>query len=162
MSDVPVRAAIGLGSNMGDRRRHLDEATTALSDLGEIIAVSSYYETAPIGGPEQGEYLNAVVVIRTDVDPTGVLRLLLDIERRHDRQRSEKDGPRTLDLDLLLYGNRVIDEPGLSVPHPRMTERRFVLEPLVEAWPGARLPEGTEVAALLPAVADQSVDRVSP
>ncbi len=154
---MPVRMAIGLGSNLGDRRRHLDEALGALFDLGEIAAVSSYYETGPIGGPEQGDYLNAVVIIETDVDPGRVLEFLLNVERGHDRQRTERDGPRTLDLDLLLYGDRVIDEPGLSVPHPRMTKRRFVLQPLVEAWPDAEFPDGTKVADLLPGVVDQPV-----
>ena len=154
---MPVRMAIGLGSNLGDRRRHLDEAVGVLTDLGEISTMSSYYETTPIGGPEQGDYLNAVVVIETEADPGLVLEFLLEVERGRGRQRTEKDGPRTLDLDLLLYGDRVVNEPGLSVPHPRMTERRFVLEPLVEAWPDAELPDGTKVADLLPRVANQHV-----
>jgi 2-amino-4-hydroxy-6-hydroxymethyldihydropteridine diphosphokinase len=151
------RIAIGLGSNLGDRRVHLDEAVNALAAVGEVVAVSSYYETAPVGGPPQGDYLNAVVVLDTDLDPAGVLERLLEIERNRGRLREERWGPRTLDLDLLLYGNQAVEQPGLTVPHPRMTERRFVLEPLVEVWPEAALPDGTALAELLPRVADQEL-----
>lgn len=156
-ADVPVRVAIGLGSNLGDRREHLDGAVATLADLGAVVAVSSYYETAPIGGPEQADYLNAVALVETDVAPGRVLEFLLNVEHLHGRQRGERNGPRTLDLDLLLHGDRVINEPNLHLPHPRMTERRFVLEPLLEVWPDAALPDGTRIADLLPGVADQSV-----
>jgi dihydropteroate synthase len=160
-ADAPVRVAIGLGSNLGNRRKHLDGAVAALADVGAVIAVSSYYETAPIGGPGQADYLNGVALVETDLDPGRVLEFLLDVEHVHGRQRRERNGPRTLDLDLLLYGDRVINEPDLTVPHPRMTERRFVLEPLVEVWPDATLPDGTTIADLLPGVADQHV-RLTP
>jgi 2-amino-4-hydroxy-6-hydroxymethyldihydropteridine diphosphokinase len=156
-ADIPTRVAIGLGSNLGDRRQHLDGAVAALAGLGIVSAVSSYYETAPIGGPEQADYLNAVALIETDADPGRVLEFLLDVEHVHGRQRRERNGPRPLDLDLLLYGDRVINEPKLTVPHPRMTKRRFVLEPLLEVWPDAALPDGTRIADLLPGVADQAV-----
>lgn len=158
---MPVRAAIALGSNLGDRRRHLDDAVAFLAGLGDVVAVSSYYETAPIGGPEQQDYLNAVAVVVTELPAGRLLEMMLEEERRHGRRRREKWGPRTLDLDLLLYGELVIDEPSLTVPHPRLTERRFVLEPLLEVWPDASLPDGPELASLLSEVADQDVRRAA-
>lgn len=155
-----MRAAIGLGSNLGDRRANLDAAVAALAGLGEIDAVSSLYETTPIGGPPQDDYLNAVVLLDTELEPIELMDALLTIEADLGRVRAERFGPRTLDLDLLLYGDQVVDAPDLSVPHPRMTERRFVLEPLLEVCPGASLPDGRPLAAFLPAVADQTVLRV--
>ena len=156
-ADLPVRTAIGMGSNLGDRQRHIDEAVAGLADVGNVVAVSSVYESAPIGGPEQGDYLNAVAVIDTELTPQRVLELLLEMERGHGRERRERWGPRTLDLDVLLYGDVVVDQPGLTIPHPRMTERRFVLEPLIEAWPEASLPDGTKIADLLPQLAEQDL-----
>lgn len=153
-----VRVAIALGSNLGDRAALLGAAVDAIATrIGPVVAVSSIYETAPVGGPEQGDYLNAVVVVDTVLDPGTVLDRLLEIERDHGRERQEPGGPRTLDLDLILYGPETIDRPGLTVPHPELRRRRFVLEPLVEAWSDAVLPDGTPVADLLPAVADQEV-----
>ena len=156
---APIRAAIGLGSNLGDRRGHLRAAVAALSRLGDIEAVSPIYETAPVGGPPQGSYLNAVVVLRTRLAPRDLLLECLAIERARGRQRRERGGPRTLDLELLLYGDRAIDEPGLRVPHPEIARRRFVLGPLLDVWPGAALPDGSSLASLLPGVADQEVVR---
>ena len=157
---MTVRIAIGLGSNLGDRKTHLEEAGRAVSEtIGSVVASSSLWETAPVGGPEQDPYLNAVVVVDTDLAPRSVLDRLLAIERDHGRERRERWGPRTLDLDLLLYGDQVIDSPGLTVPHPRLTQRRFVLEPLAEAWPEARLPDGTALSSFLPGVVDQEVTR---
>ena len=140
---MPVRVSIGLGSNLGDRARHIADAVTELAQLGEPVAVSSLYESAPIGGPDQGPYINAVVVIETDHGVREVLDVCMAIEKRHGRERRERWGPRTLDLDILLYGDRSIDEPGLTVPHPHLGERRFVLAPLLEAEPEATLPDGT-------------------
>ncbi len=158
---MPNRAAIGLGSNLGDRAAHLRNAVDELAErIGTVVAVSPVYETAPVGGPDQSPYLNAVVVVETDLAPHDVLRRLLEIERRHGRERIERWGPRTLDLDLLLLGSQVVDEPGLTVPHPRLTERRFALEPLAAAWPRAALPDGTPVAALLHAVEQQEARTV--
>jgi 2-amino-4-hydroxy-6-hydroxymethyldihydropteridine diphosphokinase len=158
-----VRVAIALGSNLGDRAGTLGAAVDAVATrIGPVAAVSALYETAPVGGPDQGDYLNAVVVVDTVLDARGVLDGLLAIEREHGRERGHRWGPRTLDLDLILYGSETIDRPGLSVPHPELRRRRFVLEPLVEAWPDARLPDGTAVADLLPAVADQEVRRWEP
>jgi len=152
-----ARAAIGLGSNLGDRRGHLAAAVGRLGSAGAVVAVSSLYETAPIGGPNQGPFLNAVVVLETDLVPRSLLDLCLAIEHDAGRRRRVRWGPRLLDLDLLLYAREMVDEPGLQVPHPRLEARRFVLEPLAEAWPEAVLPDGTPVAALLPAVARQEV-----
>lgn len=157
-----VRAAIGLGSNLGDRSRHITEAIESLRQAGPVVAASPLYETAPIGGPDQGPYLNAVVVIETDLSPRQLLDACLDIERSHGRERLERWGPRTLDLDILLFGAEEIDQAGLTVPHPRLGERRFVLEPLLAVWPDARLPDGTPVAALLDSVSEQQVARFEP
>ncbi len=154
-----ARAAIGLGSNLGDRARYIRDATASLSGLGDIVAVSSLYETAAIGGPDQSDYLNAAVVIDTDLSPRQLLDKCLEIERAAGRERRERWGPRTLDLDLLLYGDSTVTEDDLTVPHPRMVERRFVLEPLLEVWPDAALPDGTQLRSFLPAVADQEVGR---
>lgn len=154
-----MRAAVALGSNVGDRNAHLDAAVEALTALGDVVAISSVYETAPVGGPPQDDYLNAVAVLETDLEPTELLEELFAIEAAHGRERAVRFGPRTLDLDLLLFDDAVIDEPDLSVPHPRMIERRFVLEPLLEVWPDARLPDGTPLATFLPLVADQIVSR---
>ena len=153
---MTTRAAIGLGANLGDRERTLRSAGHAIGRrIGSVVASSSLWETAPIGGPEQGPYLNAVVVVDTELAARGVLEHLLDIERDHGRERGHRWGPRTLDLDLLLFGDEVMEEPDLSVPHPRLTQRRFVLEPLLEVWPDAALPDGTPLATVLPSVQDQ-------
>jgi len=157
---VPTRAAIGLGSNLGDRARHIAEAIGALSELGDLVAASALYETAPVGGPEQGPYLNAVAVLDTNLSARELLEACLRIEQVHGRERRERWGPRTLDLDVVLYGSDIVDEPGLTVPHPEIANRRFVLEPLTQAWPDAVLPDGTAVSSLLPAVADQAVHRL--
>ena len=133
---------------------------TAYHALGDIVAASPVYETAPVGGPDQGPYLNAVVVLDTALPARRLLEECLAIETAAGRERQERWGPRTLDLDLLLYGAKTIDEPGLTVPHPRMGERRFVLAPLLDAWPDATLPDGTPIADLLAAVGDQEVRRI--
>lgn len=157
---MTTRCAIGLGSNVGHREQHLTSAMRSIeSSVGAIVAQSSLWETEPIGGPEQGAYLNAVVVVDTELQADEVLDRLLSIEREHGRTRRERWGPRTLDLDVLLYGDAVVDRPGLSVPHPRLGERRFVIEPLLEAWPEARLPDGTPVESLRMSVAHQQVKR---
>lgn len=159
---MTVRAAIGLGSNLGDRESTLTSAIAALSELGDLVAVSPFYETAPVGGPDQGAYLNAAVAIETNLAPRALLDECLRIELQHGRERRERWGPRTLDLDILMYGNKTIDEDGLKVPHPRIHERRFVLEPLLAVWPEATMPDGTAVAEFLPGVADQEVREIVP
>jgi 2-amino-4-hydroxy-6-hydroxymethyldihydropteridine diphosphokinase len=146
-------AYIALGSNLGDRRAHLDFALDALrAHPGvQIVAVSRVIETEPVGPPNQGRYLNAAAAVRTRLEPRDLLELCLSIERARGRARTEEGawGPRTLDLDLLLHGSRVIDEPGLAIPHPRLHERLFVLEPLAEIAGGTAHPTlGVTIEAL--------------
>jgi 2-amino-4-hydroxy-6-hydroxymethyldihydropteridine diphosphokinase len=140
---------------------HLRAAVYGLSAVSRVAAVSSVYETAPIGGPEQGPFLNAVVLINTAHTPGGLLRELLVIERSRGRVRDTQWGPRTLDLDLILWDRQMVTEPGLAVPHPRMLDRRFVLEPLLEVWPDARMPDGSSIAASSSAVGLQGLERVA-
>lgn len=140
-----VRAAIGLGGNLGDRAAHLDRALEEIAaiDSVHIVRRSSWYETDAVGGPaHQPRYLNGALWIDTRLRPAELLSALQAIERAHgrDRAREPRHGPRTLDLDLLLFGSESIDEPGLTVPHPRMEERTFVLAPLAEIAPGLLLP----------------------
>ena len=157
-----TRAAIGLGSNMGDRRAHLDSARLALGRLGTEVAASSIYETAPVGPVEQDPFLNAVVVIETDRAPAHLMAALFEIEQRDGRLRDLKWGPRTLDLDLLLFGSEDVTLPGLRVPHEELANRRFALEPLVEALPNAAFPDGRPLVDCLEAVSDQDVARLGP
>jgi 2-amino-4-hydroxy-6-hydroxymethyldihydropteridine diphosphokinase len=130
------RAYLGLGSNLGDRLAYLQSAVDALGAAGEaVVAVSRVYETAPVGGPPQDAYLNAVVVLETELDPHGLLELAQRIERDARRVRAERWGPRTLDVDVLLYDDVRLDGPDLTLPHPRMGERGFVLAPLRDVAP---------------------------
>jgi 2-amino-4-hydroxy-6-hydroxymethyldihydropteridine diphosphokinase len=140
---VPV--AIALGSNLGDRRAHLEYAADALSiDLIDL-RLSSFHETAPAGvGEEHGPYLNAAVVGRTHLSARDLLDRLLEIEEERGRARPYPMAPRTLDADLILYGSEIINEEGLVVPHPRFREREFVLEPLREIAPGMVDPVTTK------------------
>lgn len=158
--NATVRAAIGLGSNLGDRKANLHHAIAGLDRYGSLIAVSSLYETAPVGGPEQGDYLNAVVLLDTTASPGELLSGVLAIEASLDRVRDVRWGPRTIDLDILLYGEDSVDEPGLTVPHPELLNRRFVLEPLLEVWPDACLPDGSPLRPRLSEVSDQPVQRL--
>lgn len=140
---MSATAHIALGSNLGDRRGHLDQALQKLRETPGVSVekVSRYHETEPVGGPSgQEKYLNAAAELRTDLSPDDLLHLLLDIETQLGRVRREPWGPRTLDLDLVLYGNVVREGPALTLPHPRMHERRFVLDPLVEIAPDAVHP----------------------
>ncbi len=149
------RVAIALGSNVGDRRAHLDYAVSALRGLLTNVAASRYYDTVPVGasGP-QAMYLNAALVGDTALAPRAILEALLAIEQERGRERPYVNAPRTLDLDLILLGEIVVDEPGLVVPHPRFRERRFVLEPLAAVAPELRDPvSGKTVAELLSAAA---------
>jgi 2-amino-4-hydroxy-6-hydroxymethyldihydropteridine diphosphokinase len=143
-------AYIGLGSNLGDREANLRAALGRLAELGEVRA-SSFRETDPVGVPDQPMFLNAAAELSTGLPARELLDALLAIERDLGRDRSSERrwGPRTLDLDLLLYGDEVIEEPGLTVPHPRLAERQFVLEPLHEVAPGLVLPDGRRIRDLL-------------
>ena len=147
-----IRAYVALGSNLGDRDAYLASGVRLLREAGGILvlAVSPVYETGPVGPEPQGRYLNAALEIATLHAPGPLLALLLDVEKRAGRTRGmDRWGPRTLDLDLLLYGDACIDEPGLTVPHPRMHERAFVLVPLRAIAPDARHPGlGVTIAAL--------------
>jgi 2-amino-4-hydroxy-6-hydroxymethyldihydropteridine diphosphokinase len=153
-----TRYAIALGSNQGDRTAHLRQAVDELEDLGAIERISALYETAPVGGPDQGPYLNAVALLDTDLTPEALLAALQGIEARHDRVRAERWGPRTLDLDIVAWEGPPIVTPDLVVPHPRAVERLFVLQPLCDVWPGALVAEGVTAAEARPAVADQEVE----
>ena len=135
-----ARAYVGIGSNLGDRRKQMDEAIDLLRGHGgiDVLAVSSFIEAEPVGGPlGQPPYLNGALELETDLEPRPLLDALLAIEDQLGRERSVHWGPRTIDLDLLLYEDRIIAEERLEVPHPRMRERRFVLEPLAEIAPQA-------------------------
>jgi len=144
-------AAVALGSNLGDRSSHLDYAISRLRSHLTNVRVSRYYETDPIGVPgPQPLFLNAAAVGSTDVSPQDLLQALLEIEAERGRERPHPGAARTLDLDLVLYGSRVLDEPGLIVPHPRFRERRFVLKPLAEIAPQLVDPvTGSTVGELL-------------
>ncbi|MCK4342566.1 MAG: 2-amino-4-hydroxy-6-hydroxymethyldihydropteridine diphosphokinase, partial [Phycisphaerae bacterium] len=131
----PGGVYIGLGSNLGDREQHIRHALRELAEPGDIqvLACSTLHETDPVGGPPgQPKYLNAVAELATELGPRALLERLFEIEDRHGRRRTVPNGPRTLDLDLLLYRDRVIDEPDLCVPHPCMWQRSFVMQPLAE------------------------------
>jgi 2-amino-4-hydroxy-6-hydroxymethyldihydropteridine diphosphokinase len=135
-------AAIALGSNLesrfGDREANLWEAVERLRELGDVKAVSSSYDTAPVGYLDQPRFLNAAMLLETSLDPTELMRALLEVELAMGRERvgAVAKGPRVIDLDLLLYGQAVMNTTELTLPHPEMMERRFVLEPLAEIAPG--------------------------
>jgi 2-amino-4-hydroxy-6-hydroxymethyldihydropteridine diphosphokinase len=144
-----TRYAIGLGSNLGDRRQHLLAAGRDLADRADGWQVSGLYETEPVGGPDQGAFLNAVMAIETDLEPSALLDLCQQLEERHGRERSVHWGPRTLDLDIITSDGDPVDDTNLVIPHPRAAERAFVLVPLGEVWPEAPLGAGlTAVEAL--------------
>jgi len=131
---------IGLGSNLGDRRGNLNHALEKLSGRPGIVIrkVSSFFETAPVGGPPgQAQFLNGAAELETTLEPEALLRTLLEVEQEMGRVRRERDGPRNIDLDLLFYNNIVCHDPALTIPHPRMHERFFVLKPLAEIAPNA-------------------------
>lgn len=145
------RAYIGLGSNMEDREAHMRSAIVALRQVGSVEKISSFYETEPVGTVSQPDFLNAVVELQTDVPPEDLLVTLLRIERDHGRDRSAipPKGPRTLDLDLLGYDDMVLETPSLTLPHPALVERRFVLAPLAEITPEWRHPTNGKTASQL-------------
>lgn len=153
-----VIAYIGIGANLGDARANVADAFARLQSLPgcTLMATSSLYRTAPIdaGGDD---YINAVARIATTLDAHALLAALHGIEQAHGRERPYRNAPRTLDLDLLLYGDAIIDSPALSVPHPRMTERAFVLVPLLELAPALHLPGRGAAHDYLPGVAGQGI-----
>jgi 2-amino-4-hydroxy-6-hydroxymethyldihydropteridine diphosphokinase len=142
---VTETAYLSLGSNLGDRAANLRAALAQLDVAGRLLAVSALYETQPVDVPDdlpdQPWFLNCVAAIETGKTPQELLQSALQIESAMGRLRQRKKGPRNIDIDLVLFGDRVVDEPGLTIPHPAMHQRRFVLEPLVEIAPNAPHPE---------------------
>ena len=149
MSRGVRRAVLGLGSNLGDRLALLQGAVDALSAAGQVVAVSPVYETDPVGGPEQADFLNAVVVVETDLTAHALLDLAHAVEARFARVREQRWGPRTLDVDLLAISDEVVDDADLVLPHPRAAERAFVLVPWSAVDSDAALPDGRRAADLL-------------
>jgi 2-amino-4-hydroxy-6-hydroxymethyldihydropteridine diphosphokinase len=147
-----VRAYIGLGANLGDREGTIRRALELLaeSDGVEVLGVSELRVTAPVGVVDQPDFLNGAAVVETALDPRALLERLLEIERLLGRRRERaRWGPRAIDLDLLVYGAARVDEPGVTVPHPRLHERRFALEPLAEIAPGLVVPGRGSVEEIL-------------
>ena len=130
-------AYLGIGSNLGERTVNIKEAIKLLGETKgiKVIKASSLIETEPVGGPAQGKYLNGALEIKTDLQPDNLLKALQDIEAKLGRARTVKDGPRTIDIDILLYDKRVVNEKDLIIPHPRMGQRDFVKIPLREIAP---------------------------
>jgi 2-amino-4-hydroxy-6-hydroxymethyldihydropteridine diphosphokinase len=148
-----AKAFVGIGSNLGEPERQIAAALELLraEDGIEVVAVSSLRETEPVGYRDQPNFLNGAAALETELSPRELLERLLAIERRLGRKRATgpRFGPRTIDLDLLVYGDEVVNEPGLTVPHPRLAERRFALEPLAELDPLLEIPGHGSVRALL-------------
>ena len=144
-----TRAYLGLGSNLGDRLENLRRAVALLGERGvRVLRSSRVYETDPVGGPPQPDYLNAVVEVEASGTAAELLSAGLEVEEAMGRERRERWGPRVIDLDVLTFGDQTIDEPGLRVPHPRMHERAFVMMPLLELDPDPLLPGGRHAADL--------------
>lgn len=155
-------AYVGLGANLGDARNTIERALDALSHLEDtrLVARSSLYSSDPVGYLDQPSFINAVAAIETSLAPETLLEKLLSLEKDFGRIRSFPDAPRTLDLDLLLYGNAVLSSPTLTLPHPRMHERAFVLIPLIELCPGVGIPGQGAASTLVARCAAQHVERV--
>jgi dihydroneopterin aldolase/2-amino-4-hydroxy-6-hydroxymethyldihydropteridine diphosphokinase len=161
---VPVPAVLALGTNLGDREATLASAVRALAaaDGVEVAAVSPVVETDPVGGPEQPDYLNAVVLVSTTLSPRGLLLVAQDVENRHGRERHERWGPRTLDVDVVDHDGTVATAPDLALPHPRAAERAFVLAPWLAADPAAAVPGSGPVKELLERAPDRAAVRPRP
>lgn len=159
---VPVSAFVGLGANLGEPEGQVRRSVAALGKLPEtrLIAASSLYRSEPVGVGQQPDFINAVAKLETTLTARELLDELLILEARFGRERPAPGAPRTLDLDLLLYGDRVIAEPGLVVPHPRMHERAFVLLPLAEIASEISIPRKGSVKTMLVACRNQKVERI--
>ena len=158
-----VRAYVGIGANLGDPGAQVAAAFEALAALPgtRVIARSSLYRSAPVGVGPQPDFINAAAGLETSLAASALLEALLAIEARHGRERPHPGAARTLDLDLLLYGTDTIATPALAVPHPRLHQRRFVLEPLAEIAPGLDVPGRGPVEALLARCREQAVERIA-
>lgn len=154
-----ARVYVGLGGNVGDALGRIQQAITELSEIprSSLLAQSSLYRTAPIGIEDQAEFVNAVAKLRTELPPRELLGELHRIERRHGRVRRERNGPRTLDLDLLMYDDLASDDPSMIIPHPRMHGRAFVLIPLSEIAPDCVIPGQGPISELLSKLSNQGV-----
>ena len=159
-----TRAFVGLGGNLGEPRRQLLQAFEALDGLPrtKLVRRSSLFRSAPVGYADQPQFLNAVAELETELSAQRLLAELQAIEKQNGRERSFPNAPRTLDLDLLLFGSAVIDAPGLTVPHARMHERAFVLQPLAEIAAQARIPGHGRVQDLLERCHGQELERIAP
>ena len=159
---MKVQAFIGLGANLGEPESQIRRAIGALGSLQRtrLLAASSLYRSAPVGVGEQPDFVNAVAKIETALGARELLEELVTAEARFGRERPFPGAPRTLDLDLLLYGERLIEEPGLVVPHPRMHERAFVLLPLAEVAPDVSIPRRGSVKTLLAACRGQKISKI--
>jgi 2-amino-4-hydroxy-6-hydroxymethyldihydropteridine diphosphokinase len=144
-----MKAVVALGANIGNPREQMDLAIALLREATEVSAVSSYFVTKPVGGPEQPDYLNAVCILESDLPATDLLAVLQGIEKSLGRERNERWGPRTIDLDLIQYGSLLSAADELELPHPRAHERRFVLEPWFEIEPDAILLTHGKISELL-------------
>ena len=140
MGDMSNRAYLSLGSNVGDREANLHEAIQRLGSVGRVVAVSSFYETEPVEVTAQDWFLNCALVLETGKMPGALLKSVLDVEQAMGRRRVQDKGPRNIDIDILLFDDSVVDSKGLTIPHPAMHYRRFVLEPLAEVAPDVRHP----------------------
>ena len=159
-----TRAYVGLGANLGDPSQQIAEAFDELGELPRtrVSARSPLYRSAPLGHAAQPDFINAVAELRTSLRAGELLAALIEIEARHGRERSFADAPRTLDLDLLLYGDEVLEGERLTLPHPRMHERAFVLKPLLDIAPGIEIPGHGPARRLLESVRDQRLEKVGP
>jgi 2-amino-4-hydroxy-6-hydroxymethyldihydropteridine diphosphokinase len=155
-------AYVGLGANIGDPARQMRLAIEELKKLPEtnLVLTSGMYRSAPLGYADQPDFLNAVASLDTGLSAAQLLEYLQKIEQRQGRERSFANAPRTLDLDLLLYGDQVLATPALTLPHPRMHERAFVLKPLLELAPGVLIPGKGPARELLAACMDQAAERI--
>lgn len=157
-----ARAVIALGGNIDGPASHVTRAFDEIARLPgtTLLARSSLYRTAPVGYAEQPAFINACALVETTLAPRPLLEALLAIERAHGRVRDLPNGPRSLDLDIVLYGDRAVEEPGLVIPHPRAHERGFVLEPLLEVFPEAVFPGLGPAASFRAAAAGQGIERL--
>lgn len=159
---TPEYAWVGLGGNVGDAVATVRAAIEALSRLPQtrLLRASRLYRTPAWGVREQADFINAVVLLETSLDPRALLERMLEIERNFGRERRERWGPRVLDLDLLLHGDSLIDEPGLHVPHPHLHERAFALLPLLDVSPDATIPQRGPARDALSALACEGIEAV--